>query len=153
MILSWMIIDETNNWAKCIEVKEASQWYDLGWLFMTQTTVSDGGQSKKLDEIYDLVLLLVKRTIDHNGPLPINANEKNDHGWLSMEQSTDHDGCLPKMEMDDTTMVDYPCRKRPITKNAFWELKWRIWSWTITGETIDWCWLVYTYENKWVIWS
>ena len=75
MILSWMIIDETNNWAKFIEVKKASHWYDLWWLFMTQTTVSDGGQSKNLDERYDLVWLSVKRTIDHNGPLPINANE------------------------------------------------------------------------------
>ena len=113
-----MIINETNNWARCIEVNEASQWYDLGWILMTQTTVSDGGQSKKLDERYDLVWLSVKRTIDHNGPLPINANENIDHGWLSMEQSTDHDGCLPKKQMDDRTAVDYPCRKKPIMTNA-----------------------------------
>ena len=111
-----MIVDETNNIARCIEIPDATERYDLRWLSMTQTTVADGGLSEKPDERYDLLWLSVKQTIDHDGSKPVKANEINDHGWLLMERLTNHDEFLPKkpnrwldyvwLSMEETTNND-----------------------------------------------
>ena len=94
MIYSCMIVNDTRNSARCVDIQEAAERYDLRWLLMTQTTVAAGGLSKKLNERYDFAWLSVKQTIDQKG-------------WKSMKQC------------NDMILNDYLSRKRMITIDVY----------------------------------
>ena len=94
MIYSCMIFDETKNSARCIDIQEATEWYDLGWLLMTQTTVVDGGLSKR-------------------------PNERHEFAWLSVKQTIDLKGWKSTKHFYDMILNDYLSNKRMITKDVY----------------------------------
>ena len=93
---------------------QGSNWIICFWMFTdNKTTVRDGGLSKKPDERCDIVLCYVKQSIDTDGSIHIIA--KKVFPRMIIDGTTNKSWWIftQKNAMEDRTLFDYPCRKRP----------------------------------------
>ena len=109
-----------NKWLLNMVWNQGSNWSKCFWMLTdNKTTVRDGSLSKKPDERCDIVLFYVKQSIDTDGSIHIIAKKvfsrmiidgTTNKSWWKFTQTN---------AMEDRTLFDYPCRKRPVMTNAF----------------------------------